>query len=70
MDLWNGPLPADVTEKMLVDVMADIMKVSLPEHEEIESPGPLAPGALRSVGGHTIKKHAGKSDAELVGRFV
>lgn len=70
MDLWNGPLPADVTEKMLVDVMADIMKVSLPEHEEIEYPGPLAPGALRSVGGHTIKKHAGKSDAELVGRFV
>ncbi|WP_312274258.1 RNase A-like domain-containing protein [Pseudescherichia sp.] len=69
MDLWNGSLPVGVVEKMLVDVMADIMKVSLPEHEEIEYPGPLTPGAPRPVGGHTIKKHAGKSDAELVGRF-
>lgn len=70
MDLWNGSLPAGVVEKMLVDVMADIMKVSLSEHEEIEYPGPLAPGTPRPVGGHTMKKHAGKSDAELVGRFL
>lgn len=69
MDLWDGPLPSGIIEKKLVDFMADIMKVSLPEHEEVEFPGPVSPGAARPVGGHTLKKHAGKSDAELQGRF-
>ncbi|WP_456310956.1 RNase A-like domain-containing protein [Serratia proteamaculans] len=70
MDLWNGTLPAGVIEKDLVKFMADIMKISLTDHEEIEFPGPTAPGAPRPVGGHTLKKHAGKSDAELIGRFA
>lgn len=70
MDLWNDALPAGVVEKNLVEFMADIMKISLPEHEEIGFPGPTAPGAPRPVGGHTLKKHAGKSDAELEGRFA
>ncbi|NIF58943.1 hypothetical protein F3J27_09120 [Enterobacter sp. Ap-916] len=68
MDLWNGPLPQGI-EKKLVELMADIMKISLPQHEEIEINGPIAPGAPRPVGGHTLKKHAGKSDDELLGRF-
>lgn len=69
MDLWDSPLPPGIIEKKLVDFMADIMKISLPEHEEIESLGPISPGASRPVGGHTLKKHVGKSDAELLGRF-
>ncbi|QGY33050.1 RNase A-like domain-containing protein [Pantoea cypripedii] len=65
MDLWNGTLPPGVIENKLVEIMSDIMKTSLSEHEEVVDPAP----AGRPLGGHTLKKHAGKSDAELLGRF-
>jgi len=70
MDLWDNPLPAGIIEQKLVQIMSDIMKTSLSEHEEVAYPGPTFQDAPRPVGGHTLKKHAGKSDAELLARFT
>lgn len=70
MDLWKDPLPAGVIEKTLVEIMSDIMKTSLSEHEEITCPGPIQNDPPRPLGGHTLLKHAGKTDDELLGRFA
>lgn len=70
MDLWNGPLPPGVIEKKLVDIMSDIMKTSLADHEEVVNASSSAPATSLSAGGHTLKKHAAKTDAELKGRFL
>ena len=68
MDYWNDPLPTDVVAQTLADLMSDVMKTSLIQHEE--APEITSAGGSRPPGGHTIKKHAGKTDAELKERFT
>lgn len=68
MDYWNDPLPQKVSAYGLSEIMSDVMKTSLSEHEE--APAVTLSGGAKPPGGHTIKKHAGKTDAELKARFV
>lgn len=68
MDYWNDPLPMGVLTQKLTEIMSDVMKTSLNQHEEA-SEITLA-GGSRPPGGHTIKKHAGKTDAQLKQRFT
>ncbi|WP_437609736.1 RNase A-like domain-containing protein [Erwinia sp. V71] len=66
MDLWNVALPAQISARLLADIMADIMKTSLSEHEQSAESG----AAVTLPAGHTLRKHVAKSDAELRARLV
>ncbi len=43
MDLWNQPLAIDVDAKLLTDIMSDIMKTDLDQHEAPTKPGGHTP---------------------------
>lgn len=63
-DLWRDPLPtntaAGVTPQKLMEVVRDIMRTDLSEHEK----------GTQSKGGHTLEAHVGKTSTELQSRIT